>query len=154
MSLEDKIDALNSAIAANTAATEKLTAAWAALSAQADAVRAGVESGTTTNIAAGGVVVAEVKTRKKAEKAEKTAPAPTAEPEVFEPATPAPAAPVAENDTKLAYADVAAKVLAMVKTDRAKVMSTLAKFGVENAKLLKEDQWGDFLAELTSESLA
>lgn len=151
MSLEDKLAANTAALEANTAALNAVAAAWNTLAAQATAIKAGADAGSITKVAAAGVALAEVKPEKavRAKKAEKPA-----DTEVFEPTTPPAAEPapaVSENDTKVTYADVSSKVLNLLKTDKPKVMATLAKFNVPNAKTLPESQWAAFLAELDAD---
>lgn len=64
------------------------------------------------------------------------------------PAEIAPAPAIAESPSEVTYADVSAAVLAKMKVDKAAVMAAAAKFGVKNAKELKQEQWADFIKEI------
>ena len=150
MSIEAKIDALFGALEANTAATKELTAAWAALTSQANGIQADIAEGKTKAIAAGGTVVAEVKAPKaeKAAKAEKPAATPPA-------AAPAPAAPV-ETDSvsasrsevehdgtpySVTLADVQAALKAKLADHKAELKAVLASFGATSASTLDPTKW-------------
>lgn len=50
--------------------------------------------------------------------------------------------------TTITYDQVAKAITEGVKTDRAKVVAVLAKFGAKKGTELKTDQWAAFLAEL------
>ena len=162
MSIEAKIDALFGALEANTAATKELTAAWAALTSQANSIQTGVAAGEVNKIAAGGTVVAEVKPPKpeKAAKAEKPAATPTAPETVtatpVEVAAPAPAAASPSEVThdgsanSVTLEDVQAALKAKVSDYRTDVVATLKKYGVSKASELKADQYQLALDDLNA----
>lgn len=85
----------------------------------------------------------------KSVKAEKPAPTLTAPPTTTATeSAPAQTEPAVASPSEVTYADVSTAVLAKMKTDKAAVMTAAAKFGVKNAKELKQEQWADFIKEI------
>jgi len=138
---------IEQALADNTAALKELIAVWGKLTAQAAAVKAKVDSGETSVIAAGGAPVAEAK------------PAAAEKPKATPKADPKPAAaevkkeePKAEAAPALDYAKVGAAITAFAAANgRDVTLAKLAEFGVKSGKGLKPEQYADVLAAFTAE---
>ena len=61
-----------------------------------------------------------------------------------------PAAPTSDAPAAVEYADVAAAITAVFKTDRARVMQALANFGAAKGPQLKPADYAAFLKELAA----
>ena len=135
---------LEQALAENTSAIKELTAMWATLNKQAKTIVTDTEAGKTT-----GVTIA-------ATKHIGVAPSPKPEP------TPAPipvaveavaiASPViaVESPSEITYEQVSKAITDTVKTDKNRVIATLAKFSVKRGPELKVEQYADFLKALAA----
>ena len=132
---------IEQALAENTAAIKELIAVWGKLTSQAASVKAKVDAGETSVIAAGGAPVAEVKPA--AAEKPKATPKPAAEAKKEE--------PKAEAAPALDYAKVGAAITAFAAANgRDVTLAKLAEFGVKSGKELKPEQYADVLAAFTA----
>lgn len=149
MSLEQELAANTAAIEANTAAVKALHAAWAQLTSQAAAIKAGVAAGEITQIKAGGTVVAKVESAPKAEKPAPTPPAPEMATPAVEVAAPVPAtASPSEPPKEVTMEQLSAAVTSAATRNRDGVIKLLSERGVKRASELPKDQWAGIVTVL------
>jgi hypothetical protein len=144
--LEQKIDELNKALAANTAAAQKVAAVWELLLQQAQIVQKRVTDGADTVLAAGVTVIDKTVAQdgaasaKKGEpKDAKAAPAKTEEPDKTETSAP---------DVTLEQLQEVVKAKAVAH--RAEVVAVLKSFGAGRVSELPQAKYSDALTSLSA----
>lgn len=138
---------LEQALAENTAAIKSLTAAWLALTANAEKAKAGLAAGE--GVDAGGVPIVPGKSTTKTTTApakDKPAAAPSA------PAAPAAAAASSGEDANApSYEQVAKAINAFVASaGKPAAIAKLAELGVKTGKELKPEQYAEALAKFSA----
>lgn len=136
---------LEQALAENTSALKQLIEVWSKLTAQAKVIDAKVAAGEIPSL----TIAGEKRLVVEAPKPTEATPAPT--PVAAVEATTASAVTAAESPSEpITYAVVSKAITDMVKTSKAKVIATLAEFGVTKGPQLTEAQYADFLKALAS----
>lgn len=141
---------LEQALAENTAAIKSLTAAWLALTANAEKAKAGLAAGE--GVDAGGVPIVPGKstTKPAAKEAAKEAAKPAAAPSA--PAAPAAAAASSGEDANApSYEQVAKAINAFIASaGKPATIAKLAELGVKTGKELKPEQYAEALAKFSA----
>ena len=150
---------LENAIAENTAAVNALIGVWKKLFDSAQALNERVADGTTTTAAIVAATTAKALPKSvaapeaapgQATVSQAAAPETTASVSIPVAASAAAAAPASTAVTPIPYDTVSKAITEAVKADRAKVVATLAAFGVTKGTQLTADQYSGFMEALAA----